>query len=431
MMGFIPISLEKLQVGIYIKLDHTWTEHPFIKNTFKITSNDDIALIKKHRLFKILYDPDQSDPEALRVLKTPSPPALQEPSPIQQDSLLEASEEKPLIIQETTEQIEALTSQQEALHRAKKAYLDGIRQSESIMSKVSAADSEGLELADQLIGSMMTLMKGTSPGIALITPLMPAKPGDEVFMDSMNVCALSLLLGKTLQLNQEDTHTLGLGAQLHQLGIQRIPASLRAKKGPLNPQEKRLFEMYPQYSREMLERVPGVPRGVIEVVHQHRENLDGTGFPQGLRANDIRYLPRLVRVVTEYNKLTNQREASSSLSPTDALSHLYVKMKDQCDFDIIQAFIATVTVYPPGSLVLLSDGTMGVVMKTNEQERMRPLLVLYKEGASQDEDLTLLDLSRHQDLSIEKTIDPQKIDPQIRTILTLSNLKGYFISPTL
>jgi hypothetical protein len=73
---------------------------------------------------------------------------------------------------------------------------------------------------------------------------------------------------------------------------------------------------------------------------------------------------------------------------------------------------------------------MGVVLKTNEQERMRPLLVLYKEGASQVEDLTLLDLSRHQDLTIEKTIDPKEIDPQIRTILTPSNLKGYFISPT-
>ena len=72
----------------------------------------------------------------------------------------------------------------------------------------------------------------------------------------------------------------------------------------------------------------------------------------------------------------------------------------------------------------------GVVLKTNEQERMRPLLVLYKEGASQVEDLTLLDLSQHPDLTIEKTIDPKEIDPQIRTILTPSNLKGYFISPT-
>jgi len=429
-MGFIPITLEKLQVGIFIKLDHIWTDHPFVKNTFKISSDADIALIKKHRLFKILYDPDQSDPEALHALEISSAPVLQEPSSVKQGSLPEASEEEPLVIGETVDEIESFPSQQEVLHRAREAYVEGIRQSESIMSKVSAADPEGLELADQLIGSMMTLMKGTSPGLTLITPLIPAKPEDEVFMDSMNVCSLSMLLGKTLQLSEEDTLTLGLGAQLHQLGLQRIPASLRAKKGPLNPQEKHLIEMYPQYGREMLEQVPGVPRNVIEVVHQHRENLDGTGFPQGLGANDIRYLPRLVRVVTEYNKLTKQRETSASLSPTDALSHLYVKMKNQCDFNIIQAFIATVTVYPPGTIVRLNDGTVGVVMMTNEQERMRPLLVLYKEGASRDKDLTLLDLARHKDLSIEKTIDPQKIDPQIRTILNLSNLKGYFISPT-
>ena len=430
-MGFIPITLENLQVGLFIKLDHAWTEHPFVKNTFKITSDDDIALIKKHRLFKILYDPDQSDPEAVHALEIPLPPAPQEPPPVKPDSLLEASEEKLLIIQEQPDEIESLTTQQEALYRAKEDYLDGLRLSESINNKLSAGDPVGLELADQLSGSMMALMRGTSPGIALITPMIPEKPGDEVLMDSMNVCSLSLLLGKTLQLGEEDTKTLGVGAQLHQLGLQRIPAALRAKKGPLNPLEKRLYELYPQFGREMLEGFPAAPRGVIEIVHQHRENLDGTGFPQGLHANDIRYLPRLIRVVTEYNMLTNQREASSNLSPTDALSHLYVKMKNQCDFNVIQAFIATVTVYPPGSLVQLSDGTMGVVMKTNEQERMRPLLVLYKEGVSQDEDLTLLDLSRHKDLSIEKTIDPNKIDPQIRTFLTPSNLKGYFISPTI
>ena len=77
---------------------------------------------------------------------------------------------------------------------------------------------------------MMTLMKGTSPGLALITPLIPATPEEEVCMDSMNVSALSLLLGKTLRLSQEDTLTLGLGAQLHQLGMQRIPTALRAEK---------------------------------------------------------------------------------------------------------------------------------------------------------------------------------------------------------
>jgi HD-GYP domain-containing protein (c-di-GMP phosphodiesterase class II) len=427
-MGFIPITIEKLQVGIFIKLDHVWTDHPFVKNTFKISSEDDIALIKKHRLFKILYDPDQSDPEALHALEASLPPAGQEPSPGPQDSLLEASEEEPLSSQD--EPIEAGPSPHEVLARAKTAYVEGLQQSESIMNTLGAADPAGLALADELIGSMMTLMKGTSPGLALITPLIPAKPEEEVFRDSMNVSALSLLLGKTLRLSQEETLTLGLGAQLHQLGMQRLPTALRQKNVPLNPQEKRLFEMYPQYGREMLERVPGVPRGVLEIVHQHRENLDGTGFPQGLRADDIRYLPRLVRVVTEYNQLTSQGEGPSSLLPAQALSYLYVKMKHQCDFEVIQAFIATVTVYPPGSLVLLSDGTMGMVLKTNEQARMRPLLVRYTEGASQEEDLTLLDLSRHHELTIEKTIDPKDLAPEIRTRLTPSALKGYFISPT-
>ena len=104
-MGFIPITLEKLQVGIFIKLDHVWTDHPFVKNTFKITSDDDIDLIKKHRLFKILYDPDQSDPEALHALEISSAPVLQEPSSVKQGSLPEASEEEPLVIEETVDEV--------------------------------------------------------------------------------------------------------------------------------------------------------------------------------------------------------------------------------------------------------------------------------------------------------------------------------------
>ncbi len=93
---------------------------------------------------------------------------------------------------------------------------------------------------------------------------------------------------------------------------------------------------------------------------------------------------------------------------------------------------ATVTVYPPESYVQLSDGSVGVVVKTNEHERMRPLLLLYEEGVfSQDRNLIGLDLTSHKELSIEKGLDPQKIDPQIRTVLTPNNLNGYFISSTL
>ena len=404
-MGFIAISIEKLRVGLYIKLDHSWAEHPFVRNTFQITSDNDVAIIKKHRLWKIFYDPDKSDPDAIHALEFSSPLLVEEPSQDREDSLHVESQEETTLKQGKAERIEAFTSQQKALNQTRDAYLDGIHQSESIMRKVSAGAPEGLEFADQVVGSMTNLLQGTSPAMTLVTPPIPVRPGDEIYMESMNVSALSLLLGRTLQLNQTDAHTLGLGALFHNLGLHRIPANLRAKKGPLKPAEKQVFEMYPQHAKAMLEQVPGVSRNVIEIVHQHRENLDGSGFPQGLSGKGIGFLPRLVRVVIEYHNLTSQREASSNLSPTEALSHLYVKMKAKCDFDVIQAFIATVTVYPPGSYVQLSDGSVGVVVKTNEQDRMRPLLLLYEEGVSQDGDLILLDLAGHKELSIEKSLD--------------------------
>ncbi len=122
-MTFIPISVDALHVGLYIKLDHGWREHPFLRNSFKIRSQKDIAIIRKHELTKISYDPALSDPQALEGLAS----SLQSENRVDPEKEVVLSEEElegaDLSLKEDKEKlIQDLVARQDAIKETEKAY---------------------------------------------------------------------------------------------------------------------------------------------------------------------------------------------------------------------------------------------------------------------------------------------------------------------
>ena len=103
-------------------------------------------------------------------------------------------------------------------------------------------------------------------------------------------------------------------------------------------------------------------------------------------------------------------------------------MKGKCAPNIVESFIATVTVYPPGTLVRLTDENIGLVVKSNEHDRMRPLIMIYESGVSRDE-TTILDLSMEKECAIRESLNPSRVDPHILSSLTPGAITGYLITP--
>lgn len=114
-----------------------------------------------------------------------------------------------------------------------------------------------------------------------------------------------------------------MGALLHNIGMSRVSLAVRVKnEEDMSPTETKLLRMYPQLGKEILEAIPGVDSEVVKIVHQHREWIDGRGYPKRLFAGDINRMARLVGVIVEYNLLTSDRRSSRYLGPGQALSHL-------------------------------------------------------------------------------------------------------------
>lgn len=247
-------------------------------------------------------------------------------------------------------------------------------------------------------------------------------------MQAMNVSALALLTGKTMGLTSEELDRVGKGALFHNIGMSRVPLAVRVKsEEDMSPTETKLLRMYPQLGKEILEVIPGVDPEVVEIVHQHREWIDGTGYPKRLFAGDINRLARLVGTIVEYNALTSDRRSPHYLGPGRALSHIYTKMQHKYGPDVIDAFIATITVFPPGSFVELNDGSFGLVLKSNLEERLRPVVMLY-ERQSSHEQAAIIDLARERSLSIERSIDARTLPERVKEALLPTKLNGYVLT---
>jgi len=238
-------------------------------------------------------------------------------------------------------------------------------------------------------------------------------------------------VGRELELDPEDLRMVGLAGLLHDIGEQRLPSQIRWKTEPLTRPEKSLFELHPLYGKEILHGLPGVPNIVADIVAQHHENLNGTGYPRRLTDEQILPLAKIIRVVDEYQYLTNPREAQHPrLQPNQALAELYVKRQQHLSMKVIIALVRVVSVYPPGTLVELSDGSLAIVLNTSSNESLRPTVMAY-DRRDTDFDTRLIDLNEQRHLSISRIVMTSELPSDLAERITPEDALNHLLLPSL
>lgn len=191
---------------------------------------------------------------------------------------------------------------------------------------------------------------------------------------SLNVCILALAFGKHIGLPKEKMYVLGVGALLHDIGMVQIPRRILLKKQPLTPAERTLMKKHTEYGLALLSKTPEIPVDALKIVYSHHECMDGKGYPQKLQGKKIGLLTRMVAIVSVYEALTRERFYSQTLSPVAALKYLYISRKTIFDAALVEKFIQALGIYPMGCIVELNTGELGIVIKVNQDDRLRPAL---------------------------------------------------------
>jgi putative nucleotidyltransferase with HDIG domain len=310
-------------------------------------------------------------------------------------------------------------------------YRQTLAQGSDALADIKNGSDTGLTVAKDMINGLTELIMTDNTSSAMASLLGAQDVTDKEVLHAMNVAVLSMLLGRQFDLSQDEVKILGIAGLLHDIGEQLLPPDLITKRGlRMTDYDRKAFQQHIELGLNILAQFPELPNTVAHIIKQHHERIDGSGYPDGLRGNQLSLSSKILMVVEEYESLINAPSIRDNKSPAEALSHLYLNSKTIYPEEVVIALIQVLSVYPPGTVVELSDTSIGLVISINLQARMRPLIILYDPTVDQWNP-NITDLSIDHSRSIVRSITRQELPQEISEYLNLARWTGYFINSSM
>ena len=195
------------------------------------------------------------------------------------------------------------------------------------------------------------------------------------YCHSVNVAILSLLLARQLALDETTTFVLVEAALLHDIGKTRVPLEIVQKPGALDRADRKLIEAHTIFGAEILMDTPGLHPLAPTIALEHHRGINGTGYPD-LGDAVPHIMSQIVAVADVYEALTGARSYREPMRPEHACLILAREAGTKFNTALVKAFVAAVTFFPLGSVVLTSRDETGVVVRTNSRDPLHPVLSL-------------------------------------------------------
>ncbi|MBC3921078.1 HD-GYP domain-containing protein [Undibacterium sp. CY18W] len=420
------IVIDQVRIGMFIKLDLSWFEHSFPMNSFKITSQQQIDELLGLKLRHVRYLPSKSDPLSAtpvdRSIVPTTVPTATVPAASAAPSA-PAGQVYASIIDAKRARFEKLQKQREEIARCEEKFVKAATVVKSINKLIFSQPAETIQEASKLVDSMAEVfLSGTDTVMHLIQQ---TAGSEEMYFHTLNVSVLAMMLAHEMKCSPAQIKTVGIASLFHDLGKVNVPEHILNKTGPLTKPEQNFFELHTQYGVEVGQKA-GLPATVLDVIAQHHEFMDGSGYPHHLKGEAIRMPSRIVTIANVYDNLCNHNDHSLSLTPHEALSTMYAHRRTQFDQVVMATLVKSLGVYPPGTLVRLSNEAIGLVMNVNVGKPLRPRVLMY-DAEIPKEDAIILDLAEEsKELSISASIRPGLLPRAIYEYLNPRKRVNYY-----
>lgn len=414
------IPIDEVRIGMFIKLDLSWFEHSFPMSSFKITNENQIKQLRALNLKHVRYIPKKTDLSALR----PAPEATQEgASPAEEVSGRDLKEYDDFIAAKKA-RYEQLQMQREEIARCEAKFVHAATVVKDVNKFIFSRPEAAVVEAKKLIDSIAEVF--LSDNDAIMHAIRQKDGSEDLYFHTLNVSVLAMMLAHEMKLTEAQIKAIGMAALFHDLGKVNIPDAINKKSTPLTKVEHHIYELHGQYGVEIGKKA-GLDKVTLDVMANHHEYLDGSGFPRKLKGDQISLSTRIVSIANVYDNLCNHIDPNQSMTPHEALSLMYAHRRAQLDSIALGVLVKSLGVYPPGTLVKLSNDAVGLVMNVNVGSPLRPCVLVYDEEIPK-EDGIILDLSREsRELSISSSIRPGLLQRQIFDYLNPRKRITYYV----
>ena len=360
------VDASQLKIGMFIHdLDCGWMDHPFVRNRFTLSSDEEIYKIRHARIRGVVID-------CSKGLDVDDAPTL-----AQADAATEAEVTalavKPVVV--------ARVSLGEELARAANIRKQAAGLVRTVMADARLGKAVELDKVGPVVESVTESILRNSG--ALLGLLRIKNKDDYTFLHSVSVCALLVAFCRSRNMDEDTIYQAGLGGLLHDTGKALVPDAILNKQGRLTDEEFDIIKRHPRDGYEILAKTPEIGRIPLDITLHHHERRDGSGYPDRQGEGEISELAQMAAIVDVYDAITSDRCYHKGMPAAEALRKIYEWSKHHFNPTLAQEFMRCVGIYPVGTLVLLESGRLGVVIEPHETSLLTPKVNVFFSTKSQ------------------------------------------------
>lgn len=223
---------------------------------------------------------------------------------------------------------------------------------------------------------------------------------------SLHVAMLSLAMGARAGLSKKKMDALGMGAMLHDIGMLRIPRAIWSQKQPLTITQRLDVMKHPIHSLDAIEGIDEISDDVRCIVYQAHERAHGQGYPRQVPGELIHPLAKIVGIADTYVAMVSDRPYRPAILPYKAVEAIVKQVKDgYFEPGVARLLLETLSLYPVGSYVLLSDRRLAKVVRSNGPVYDRPIVRVWPQRTQPSDDTgEMIDLVAHADLKVVEAV---------------------------
>ena len=350
----IYTRVHSLRIGMYVaKLDRPWIETSFQFQGFLIETEQELIALRntcehvyiditkqKQNLADVKRDPNRIDNKSLRI----------------------------------SEPIEKLGTFEQEFDRAEKTYQSSSVFVSDLMTKVAKGGGIDTPLAKDAISACVDSVLHSPDAFLWLSQL--KKKDNYTAQHSLNVCVLSIVLGRQIGLKAEQLNQLAMCGMMHDIGKMLVPQEILKKPGKLDPDEWRKMQKHTIFGYELLSSSTNMFQGAIETALTHHEHVDGKGYPRGISSDSLSLFSNIVSIADIYDAITSDKVYKKASTHLEAIKVLFELSDNQLNSQLVSKFIESLSVYPPGSFVKMSNGSIAMVLEVNTKLKLRPKILL-------------------------------------------------------